>query len=278
MKWVHSGGTIALPVKLVSYDQRGHRRLGALTGGRVVDLPDAVGHPAFPTTMEALVSSSRGTVIDAARDALERDDALEFAVRRPALLAPLLPTSIRTVRPPTPARGKGDPMAWYGMPGYAERDPGRVMGPDEEVSGPRRTGGFEVWLACVTGSSGRDLSPRDLSPEEAGARIFGYTVMTGSVETDGLTSLGPCVVTADELDPQGVVLTARVGGETTAQSAIEDVPWGFPELMAHLSWNRDVCPGDVLGAGGVRFPRPVPTGSVVEVEAPGIGVLRNPIG
>ena len=102
--------------------------------------------------------------------------------------------------------------------------------------------------------------------------------MTGSVETDGWTSLGPCVVTADELDPQGVVLTARVGAETPAESAIEDVPWGFPELMAHVSWNRDLCPGDVLGAGGVRFPSPEPADSVVEVEAPGIGVLRNRIG
>ena len=35
-----------------------------------LDLPDAVGHPAFPTTLEGLVSSSRGTVMDAARTAL----------------------------------------------------------------------------------------------------------------------------------------------------------------------------------------------------------------
>src|SRR5438034_7786013 len=85
------GCTIALPVKLVTYDKRGHRRLGALTGGRVVDLPDAVGHPVFPTTMEALVSSSGGTVLDAARDALERDDALEGSVPGARLMVPLLP-------------------------------------------------------------------------------------------------------------------------------------------------------------------------------------------
>ena len=54
-----------------------------------MDLPDAVGHPVFPTTLEALVASSRGTVLDAARDALERDDAMEFAVRAPRLLVPL---------------------------------------------------------------------------------------------------------------------------------------------------------------------------------------------
>ena len=59
-------------MRLVTYDRGGHRRLGAILGGEVVDLPDAVGHPAFPTTLEGLVSSSRGTVMDAARAALER--------------------------------------------------------------------------------------------------------------------------------------------------------------------------------------------------------------
>ena len=70
---------LRLPVRLVTYDRGGHRRLGAILEGEVVDLPDAVGHPAFPTTLEALVSSSRGTVLDAARAALARDDVWERA-------------------------------------------------------------------------------------------------------------------------------------------------------------------------------------------------------
>src|SRR5919197_4690469 len=89
------GCTIALPVKLVSYDRRGHRRLGALTGGRVVDLPDAVGHPAFPTTMESLLRNHGGTILDVDRESLEREDVMEFAVPDPRLLAPLLPSSVR---------------------------------------------------------------------------------------------------------------------------------------------------------------------------------------
>ena len=64
-------------MRLVTYDRRGHRRLGAILGGEVVDLPDVVGHPAFPTTLEALVASSGGTVMDAARAALERDEILK---------------------------------------------------------------------------------------------------------------------------------------------------------------------------------------------------------
>ena len=42
-------------MRLVTYDRGGQRRLGAILEGEVVDLPDAVGHPAFPTTLEGLV-------------------------------------------------------------------------------------------------------------------------------------------------------------------------------------------------------------------------------
>ena len=81
-------------MRLVTYDRRGHRRLGAILDGRVVDLPDTVGHPAFPTTLEAFVQSSRGTVLDAARAALARDDVKDHVVKRAHVLPPLFPRSL----------------------------------------------------------------------------------------------------------------------------------------------------------------------------------------
>src|SRR6266446_6315112 len=89
------GRTLRLPdMRLVTYDRGGHRRLGAILEGEVVDLPDAVGHPAFPVTLEDVVSNSRGTVLDAARAALERDDVWRTRVRRARLLTPLFPASL----------------------------------------------------------------------------------------------------------------------------------------------------------------------------------------
>ena len=81
-------------MRLVTYDRGGQRRLGAIFEGEVVDLPDAVGHPAFPTTLEGLVSSSRGTVMDAARTALARADIGEWTVSQPRILTPLFPASL----------------------------------------------------------------------------------------------------------------------------------------------------------------------------------------
>ena len=94
-------------MRLVTYERGGVRRLGALVDeGRVIDLADAVGHPAFPTTLEGLVSGSGGTTVDAAHDAAARpDNAEQFVVRRPDLTAPFTPKGARS-----PVLGPTDPI------------------------------------------------------------------------------------------------------------------------------------------------------------------------
>ncbi|HEX6009337.1 MAG TPA: hypothetical protein VFZ50_04425, partial [Actinomycetota bacterium] len=85
-------------MRLVTFDRRGHRRLGALLQGKVVDLPELVGHPAFPDTMERLVRRNGGTVLDAARAALERDEAdvMACVVDEARLLASVVPSTLRS--------------------------------------------------------------------------------------------------------------------------------------------------------------------------------------
>src|SRR4029079_404677 len=119
-------------MRFVTYDRGGQRRLGAIFEGEVVDLPDAVGHPAFPTTLEALVTSSRGTVLDAAQTALGRDDALEWRIKRPRILTPLFPSSLLS-------------------PGSLDVDR-RVIGPEQDVPWPDGA----AWLAAAPkGAAGR---------------------------------------------------------------------------------------------------------------------------
>ena len=103
-------------MRLVTYDRGGQRRLGAILEGDVVDLPDAVGHPAFPTTLEGLVSSSRGTVMDAARSALARRRRLRLeghASADPGAVVPRVAAVARIARCGTsPGRPRaGRPVA-----------------------------------------------------------------------------------------------------------------------------------------------------------------------
>src|SRR5438034_11450049 len=100
---------------------------------------------------------------------------------------------------------------------------------------------------------------------------------------DFATSLGPCVVTADGVDPSSLPMTARVDGQVWSEGNLRDASWTFPEMIAHVSAGEDVLPGDVYGSGtfaggsSADLRRRIEPGRVVELEAEGIGVLRTRI-
>ena len=170
-----------------------------------------------------------------------------------------------------------------------------MLGPDEDLVPPpfAKELDYELSVACVIGRPGRDLEP-------AGALdvIFGYTLLNDwtardvertDMETglgpakskDFATSLGPCVVTADEVDPSSLPLLARVDGTVWSAGNLRDANWTFPEMIAHVSAGEDVLPGDVYGSGtfgggcAADLGRRLETGQVIELEGEGIGVLRT---
>jgi 2-keto-4-pentenoate hydratase/2-oxohepta-3-ene-1,7-dioic acid hydratase in catechol pathway len=294
---------------LITYDRGGARRLGAWVGNTVVDLPDAVGHPAYPTSMEALVSRNGGTTLEAAVHALaDPAHVAEALVPDPELLVPILPVSLRK------SLAFGEPMIdrlFRTGPGPANGSPRReryevtldggahlsVLGPDAELVWPAGAANldYELEVACVIGKPGRVLSP-----EEAESVIFGYTLMgawsadpvaAGPIGDAGrdqrrafAASLGPCVVTADEFDPSNARLTARVDGEVWSEGNLRRAQWTFAQMLSSLSQIRDLRPGDVYGSGtflggsGRDLGRALRPGAVVELEAEGIGVLRTRLG
>ena len=290
-------------MRLVTYEREGSRRLGALVGDRVVDLPDAVGHPEFPPTMEALVEAGPSS-LDDARAALD-GGADDHSVAGARLLVPILPSSLRdflafedNVKAGSARRGEPVPDSWYEMPVYYKGNHRSVFGPGEEIPWPAYTDelDYELEVACVLGGRGRDL-------DEDGARalIFGYTLMNDwsardiqrkemasrlgpAKGKDFATSLGPCIVTADELDPTALRLVARVDGEVWSEGDLGGARWSFPEMIAHVSQGEDVWPGDVYGSGtfgggcGLDLGKFLWPGAVVELEAEPIGVLGNRVG
>jgi 2-keto-4-pentenoate hydratase/2-oxohepta-3-ene-1,7-dioic acid hydratase in catechol pathway len=255
-------------MRLVTYDRGGARRLGAWVGRTVIDLPDVVGHPAFPTTMELLVARSGGTTIEAAQEALADPVYVRrFRVPQARLRVPVVPISLLEHR-------------W-------------ILGPEDPVPWPDGAEDIDYHLeiACVIGRQGRDLTAK-----QAAAAVFGYTIMNdwscrvatadgGEPRVDRFaTSLGPCIVTPDEFDGQRGRLVARVDGQIWSRGKLDGALATFPDLVAALSRQQTLYPGDIVGSGtfpggcaldlGLR----VPAGAVVELEAQGIGVLRNRIG
>jgi fumarylacetoacetate (FAA) hydrolase len=130
---------------------------------------------------------------------------------------------------------------------------------------------FELEVAIVTG---RPL--RNATLEEADAAIFGYLVMNDwsarmlQMEEmklslgpckgkDFATSLGPWLVTKDELDleasPEGEVLhaamTCHVNGQLLSKGNADSMNWTFAQILQRTSYGIQMQAGEVIGSGTV---------------------------
>jgi fumarylacetoacetate (FAA) hydrolase len=222
----------------------------------------------------------------------------EFPLDEVELRAPVLhPPSVRDfyafeqhVATARARRGLEVPREWYEQPVFYFSNPAAIYGPDETVPYPAGTEelDYELEVAAIVGAGGaiggftimNDWSARDWQRSEM--RV-GLGPAKGK---DFATSLGPVVVTPDELGDLRLELVARVNGEERSRGNLGDIYHPWEAIVAHAARNTVLRPGDVLGSGTVgtgcilelgdgRWLRP---GDVVELEAEGIGVLRNEVG
>lgn len=195
----------------------------------------------------------------------------------------------RHVRSARAQRGLEMAPEWYRLPVFYFSNPAAVSGPEEEVAFPPESSAwdYELEAAAIVGAGGRiagftvmnDWSARDLQKMEM---AVGLGPAKGK---DFATSLGPVLVTLDELGDLRLEMTARVNGEERSRGNLGDLHWPWAELAAHAARNTRLRSGDVLGSGTVgtgcilehgdgRWLRP---GDVVELEIERVGVLRNPV-
>ncbi len=222
------------------------------------------------------------------------------------LLAPLEPASLRDflafedhAKAGAARRGEALNPSWYEMPVYYKGNHRQILGPADPLPWPAWTRklDFELELACVVGGP----AVRGVDEAEAVRSIFGYTIMNDwsardvqraemamrlgpAKSKDFATSLGPCIVTADEFDPStGIRMSARVNGETWFATHAARMHWSFAQMIAYVASSEDVHPGDVYGSGtayggcGLDQDRWLQPGDVVELEIDGIGLLRNAV-
>ncbi|TDD24130.1 FAA hydrolase family protein [Actinomadura sp. KC06] len=145
---------------------------------------------------------------------------------------------------------------------------------------------YEGEIAIVIGRTARNVAPK-----EAGDYIAGYTVANdyglhdfrdtdaGSMlrvkGSDTLCPLGPGLVTG--WDFRGKYLRTYVNGELVQDGSTDEMEWDMHYLVADIARTITLYPGDVLLSGTPANSRPVRPGDVVEVEAEGLGRLRNHI-
>ncbi|MEZ5044788.1 MAG: fumarylacetoacetate hydrolase family protein [Saprospiraceae bacterium] len=215
--------------------------------------------------------------------------------------------------------------AWYDMPIFYFTNHHGIYGPGDEILRPAKETklDIELELACIIGKRGKDIKA-----EEARPYIFGYTVFNDwtaraiqRVEMeiplgphkgkDFANAIGPCIVTADEMeqyrvpfdehvfqDPISVPkikmdrlklkMASRINGVTICEGNYQTVYYTFEQMIERASENNvTLMPGDILGSGTVGWGsliennfsvhRPLEPGDVVELEIEGIGILSNKV-
>lgn len=292
-------------------------RAGAVDGDRIIDLSaayearerDKRGYAGAetartlvpPSLLELLGREEQG--MEAAREAVEfarATDQFSVPLEGTRLRAPLpRPNSIRDfmlVEEHVRNSGLDVPPEWYEIPAYWKGNPDAVYGPGDDIRWPEYTEklDYELEMGLVIGRRAHRVSTEDAPSYVAGYTIFNdwsardiqmreMKIMLGpGLGKDFAFSIGPCLVTPDELgDPNAVRMEARVNGETWSSGTVGAMQFGFAELIAHLSREQTLQPGDILGSGtvgrgcGLELDRWIQPGDVVELEASGIGVLSN---
>ena len=101
---------------------------------------------------------------------------------------------------------------------------------------------------------------------------------------DGSNVLGPCIVTADEIDPHDVDLERPDQRRAVGRGQHQGMHHTFEDMIAYASQGLTLRAGEVLGSGtatggsGLELDRWLQPGDVIEMEAAGIGVLKNRVG
>lgn len=217
-----------------------------------------------------------------------------FAAADVRLLSPILPSKVVCV-----GKNYADHVQEMNT-GEAPKEPLVFLKPSTSVIGPgdaiRIPPGstnvhHEVELAVVIGARGA----RQVTPEQATASVFGYTIGNDVTERDmqrsdgqwtrakGFDSfcpLGPWIETdlaGVGKDPADLAVTCTVDGELRQSGRTSQLLFSVPTIISHISQVMTLLPGDVVLTGTPAGVGPIRPGQRVECSIEGLGTLTSTV-
>ena len=171
-----------------------------------------------------------------------------------------------------------------------------ISGPNDAILRPRDAVklDYEVELGAVIGRDAKYVSEADAMKHVAGYCIVddfserAFQMEHGGTTTKGkscdtFAPIGPWLVTADEVgDPQQLEVWTDVNGEPRQRGKTANMIFGVRQLVAYVSRFMSLRAGDIISTGtpagvahGMKPPRYVRTGDVVEMGITGLGAQKN---
>ena len=116
-----------------------------------------------------------------------------------------------------------------------------------------------------------DVSQRNLQRSDKSGWYRGK-----SLDTFG--PIGPVIVPPEEIgDVQNLNIQTRLNGKVVQQSNTKHMIFNVPQIIAFISKNFTLEPGDIISTGTPSGVGPLKDGDVVEVEIERIGTLKNTV-
>ncbi|MER9937579.1 fumarylacetoacetate hydrolase family protein [Mesorhizobium sp. M0088] len=280
------------PPRLATFTVGGKARYGAITSKGVIDLSARYGQ--WPTLREVIEAGALRRLAEAA-EAFAADfplDAIAYEIPIPS------PEKIICVGVNYPDRNEEykDGQAAPSNPSLFIRFPRSFVGHGAPLVRPPESPqlDYEGEIVIVIGKAGRRIAEADALGHIAALSLCNegtirdwvrhakFNVTQGK-NFDRSGSIGPWLVPfSEEAQIADIALTTRVNGELRQQDSTSRMIFSFRKIINYISTFTTLVPGDVIVTGtptgaGARFEPPIwlKPGDVIEVEAEGIGVLRN---
>ena len=286
-------GNEMTPPRLATFTADGVTKYGAVTDRGIVDLSARFGKN-YPTLREAIADRALDKLAEAGTKHAP-DIALDAIAWQPPIPAPEKIICIGVNYPDRNAEYKdGSDAPKY--PSMFMRTPRSFVGHDVPLVRPHISQqlDYEGEAVLVIGKTGRHISEAKALDHIAAVTLCNegtirdwvrhakFNVTQGK-NFDSTGSLGPWLVPyASESQIADIRLTTRVNGEVRQDDRTGRLIFGFRYLLSYISTFTTLVPGDIIVTGtptgaGARFdpPRFLKPGDVIEVEADGIGLLRN---
>jgi len=281
-------------MKFLSYNKADKDTFGAVIDGGVVDL--GARHPELDDLRTAIRA---GLLQELAKEAgaAEADCSLDDIKFLPTIPNPekIICIGVNYANRNAEYKDGSEPPKY---PSVFMRTRESLVGHEQDILDPPESDqlDYEGEIVIVIGKEGRRIAEQD-----AHEYIAGLTIMNeGSLRdflrhakfnvTQGKNfaksgSLGPWMVTPDELDPMSELqVITTVNGEERQNDTTDSLMFPFRYLISYLSTFYHLKPGDIIATGtpngaGARFdpPKYLADGDVVQVQVPNLGTLSNKV-